>query len=101
MEWHHPGDVNHRRPDRADNLKPGRKLHKMFSDEACQCISIVWPVLLSLTETIHHNDAHAGGYLAGAGESVQWLQDTGDQGLAGAGIAAGKRQSGLDGLVRL
>ena len=69
--------------------------------EACQCVSMVWPVLLSLTETIHHNDAHAGGYFAGAGESVQWFQDTRDQGLARAGIATGKGESGLDGRVRL
>ena len=62
---------------------------------------MVWPVLLSLTETIHHNDAHAGGYFPSAGESVQWFQDTRDQGLARAGIATGKGESGLDGLVRL
>ena len=74
---------------------------KMFCNEACQGVSIVWPVLLSLTETIHHDDAHAVRYLAGAGESVQGLQDTSDQGLAGTGIAAGKGQPGLEGLIRL
>jgi len=73
----------------------------MFCNKACQGVSIVRPVLLSLTETIYHDDAHAGGYFAGAGEGVQWLKNTTDQGIAGAGITAGQGQLGLDGLVRL
>ena len=73
----------------------------MSSKEACQRVSVIWSVLLCLTKTIQHNDARGGGYLPCAGESVQWFQDALDHGLAGAGIAAGQGEHGLDGLVRL
>ena len=73
----------------------------MFCKEARQGMAMLWSVLFCLTKTIQHDDTHGGGYLPCAGESVQWFQDALDHGLAGAGIAAGQGEHGLDGLVRL
>ena len=64
-------------------------------------MAVLWSVLLCLAETVQHDDTHGGWYFPCAGESVQWLQDPLDHGLAGAGIAGGQGEHGLDGLVRL
>ena len=101
VEWKVLTNVCHGGPQCADYLEPGREVFVVFSKEGGEGVSVVWSVLLSLTQAVNQDDGEAGGDLPLLVQSTERLEDALLESLARVGVAAVDVELLPDVLVRL
>ena len=101
MEGEAVSNVCHVGPHRADYLEPGREVFVVVSKEGGEGVSVVWSVLLCLTQAVNQDDGEAGGDLPLLIQSTERLEDALLEGLARAGVTAVDVELLPDVLVRL